>query len=194
LPPFELAIGRPRRLFGEDLHEAARHVHLPLDRVEDEELGLGTEIGGVAEAGALEVGLGLLRDGARVALVSLARRGLEHVAGQDQRGLVVERVHVRGIRIRHQQHVGCLDALPARDRRAVEGMPILELALVERLRRDGHVLFLALCIGKAQVDELDLVFLDCLEHVAAAMPLISPDGGCALKWGTSGCEPVEAMR
>ena len=44
--------------------------------------------------------------------------------------------------------------------------PSVELVLAERLRRHRDVLLLALGIGKAQVDELDLVFLDCLEHVA----------------------------
>ena len=47
------------------------HVH----RVEDEELGLGAEVGGVAQAGGLEVGLGALGDGARVAVVGLPSVG-----------------------------------------------------------------------------------------------------------------------
>ena len=41
-------------------------------RVEDVELGLGTPVGGVGDAGRLQVGLGLLGDVARVAVVGLA--------------------------------------------------------------------------------------------------------------------------
>ena len=46
----ELLAGRPRRLAREDLAVAARHVDRPFDRVEDEELRLGTEVRGVAHA------------------------------------------------------------------------------------------------------------------------------------------------
>ncbi len=66
----------------EDLAVAARHVDRPLDGVEDEELGLGAEVRGVAEAGRLEVGLGALGERARIALVALAVRRLDHVAGE----------------------------------------------------------------------------------------------------------------
>ena len=60
--------------------EAARHVDVPAHLVEDEELGLGAEVGGVADAAALQVGLGALGERARVALVGLAVARLEHVA------------------------------------------------------------------------------------------------------------------
>ena len=42
--------GGPGRFLGFDLAERTRHVHLPCHRVEDEELGLGPEIGGIAQA------------------------------------------------------------------------------------------------------------------------------------------------
>ena len=61
----ELLGARPRGLAREDLAVAARHVDGPLDRVEHEELGLGTEVRGVAEAGGLEVDLGALGQRAR---------------------------------------------------------------------------------------------------------------------------------
>src|SRR3954466_4295148 len=80
-------------------------------------------------------------------------------------GPAVERVHARRDRVRHQQHVGSLDALPAGDRRAVEGVSELELLLVEVLYRHRHVLLLAAGIGKPEVDELDLLFLDELQDV-----------------------------
>jgi len=112
-----------------------------------------------------EVRLRALGDGARVALVALAGRRLDHVAREHDGGLVVERVHARGIGIGHEQHVGGLDALPSGDRRAVECVAVLELVLAERLHRHRNVLLLALGVGKAQVHEADLVLLDGLEYV-----------------------------
>ena len=46
---FELFGGRPRGLRRKYLAVAARHVDRPLDRVENEELRLRTEVGGVAK-------------------------------------------------------------------------------------------------------------------------------------------------
>ena len=103
--------------------------------VEDEELGLGSEVGGIAKAGRFQIGLGALGERTRITVVALAGRRLDHVARQDQRVLFAKRVHARRVGIGHQQHVGRLDALPAGDRRAVKGVPQLELVVLERLRR-----------------------------------------------------------
>ena len=43
--------------------------------------------------------------------------------------------------------------------------PRLELVVVERLGRHRDVLLLAAGVGEAEVDELDLLVLDHLEHV-----------------------------
>ena len=172
----ELEVGGPWRLFRVDLHRAARHVDLPLDGVEDEELRLRTEVGDVSQAARLEVRLGFLRDRARIALVALARRRLDHVAGDRKRRLVVEGIHTHGIRIGHEQHVRSLDAFPTRDRGAVEEVAVLELVVVERLHGNGNVLFLAFGVGKPKIDELDLVFLDCLEDIRNCHRF-SPDVG-----------------
>jgi hypothetical protein len=110
----------------------------PAHAVEDEELGLRTEVGGVAQAGALHVGLGALGQRARIALVGLAVGRVDHVAGQDQRRLFEERVDVGGVRVGHQQHVGGFDALPAGDRRAVEGVARGELVFIEVRHRHGR--------------------------------------------------------
>ena len=162
---FELLVGGPGAFFGEDLVVGAGHVHLPLDGVEDEEFGLGAEEGGVADAGGLQVGLGAVGDGTRVTVVALAVGRVDHVAGQDQGGLVEERVDVGGVGVRHQQHVGGLDTLPASNGGAVEGMTAFELVFVKRRDRHADVVFLALGVGKTEVDELDFVFLDDLHDV-----------------------------
>jgi acetylornithine deacetylase/succinyl-diaminopimelate desuccinylase-like protein len=120
------------------------------------------EESGVGNAGGLEVGLAALGNRARIAVVALAVGGLDHIAGEEQRRLVGEGVHMRGIGIRHQRHIGRLDALPARDRGTIEEMAVAELGLAERRHRYRHVLLLAASIGEAEVDELHLVVLDHL--------------------------------
>ncbi len=157
---FEFVASGPGGFFGEDLAVRTRHVDFPLDAVEDEELGFRTEVGGVANAAALEVGLGALGDRARVAVVALAVGRLDDVTGQDQGGLVHERVDEGRVGVRHQQHVGGLDALPAGNRRAVECMTFGELVFGEGRDRHADVLLLAAGVGETEVDEADFVLLD----------------------------------
>ena len=61
--------------------------------VEHEELGLGADEAGVADAGRLQIGFRLLGDAARVAAVGLAAGGVENVAVEHQRRGGEERVH-----------------------------------------------------------------------------------------------------
>lgn len=138
---------------------------MPGDGIENEEFGLGAEVGDVADAGGLEIGLGAAADGARVAVIALAVGRLDDVAGQHQGGFVEEGVHEGGIRVGLEQHVGSLDALPAGDGRTVEGMAVLEPLLGDDAGGNGHVLFLALGVGKAQVNELGFVVLDHFQNV-----------------------------
>ncbi len=155
----------PGSFLGVDLDERALHAHVPANRVEDEEFGFRTEVGGVAHASGLHVGLGALGQRTRIALVGLAIARLDDVAGQDQRRLFEERVDVGRVRVRHQLHVRRFDALPAGDRRTVERMAGDELVFVEVRDRHGNVLFLATGIGETEVNELDFVFLHQLHHV-----------------------------
>jgi hypothetical protein len=163
------------------------------EAVEDEELVFRPEKCLVGDPGRLEVCLGALGERARIALVALHRRRLDDVAAQVERGLLEERVEDRGRRVRHQDHVGLLDALPAGDRRTVEALAVLEERIVHDTGRDGHVLFLALGVREAEVHILDLLFLDQLQNVGSGghgislpvqrrqMPRVArrddPDGG-----------------
>src|SRR5205814_10362425 len=78
---------RPSRLLRLDLDETAGHVDTPGDGVEDEKLGLGAEIRGIAEAGGFEICLGALGKRARVAVVALAVGRLDDIAGNVERRL-----------------------------------------------------------------------------------------------------------
>jgi hypothetical protein len=142
------------------------------DRVEDEELGLRTEVGGIADADGLQVGLGALGDASADRGRSPCRRpGSTTSQVRISVGLFEERVDVGGVRVRHQQHVRGFDALPAGDRRAVEGVARVELVFVERATRHRDVLFLAAGIGEAEINELDFVVLDHLHHVVGGRHL-----------------------
>ena len=146
-------------------------VHAPVGRgleahvVEDEELGLGTEVGGVGHARGEEVLLRLLGDVARVAAVALAGDRVGDVAVHHERLPAPERVEVGGGGIGHQHHVRLLDLLEAAHGRAVEGVTVLELALVEHGGRDRDVLHHPRQVAEAQVDELDALRLDQLQHL-----------------------------
>ena len=112
-----------------DLVRRVREAHV----VEEEELGLGTAVEGVADAGLLQEGLGLLRGAARIAVVGLVGVGLEHRAVQAEGLLGEERVDVGRGRVGHQLHVGLLDRLPAGDRGAVEHHALVEEVLVDEV-------------------------------------------------------------
>ena len=101
----KLVAGDPGCLFGVDGVARAVHLGVPLDVVEHEELGLGTEVGGVADARRVQVVLCALRDGARVALVALHGGGLDDIAAQDNGGVVRERIEHRRAVVGHQDHV-----------------------------------------------------------------------------------------
>ena len=154
-----------RQLGGIELEAGVVGVRHEAHVVEHEELGLRADIDRVADAGRLQEGLGLLGDAARVAVVGLARRRLEDVAGDRHRGGGEERVHAGGGRVGHEGHVRLVDRLPAGDRRAVEHDAVGEHVLVDDRDVEGHVLPLAARVGEPKVDVLDVVVLDRLEHV-----------------------------
>jgi hypothetical protein len=85
--------GGPRRFLGFDLAEAAGHVHVPGHRVENEEFGLGTEIGRVPQATRFQVGLGPFGNGARVTVVAFSIRGFDAIAGDVEHRLIGKGVH-----------------------------------------------------------------------------------------------------
>ena len=137
--------------------------------VEHEELGLGAEEDRVADAGRLEIGLGLLGDAARIAVVGLAARGIENVAVDDHRRGGEERVHAGRGRVGHQRHVGLVDRLPAGDRRTVEHEPVGEGVVVDQRLIEGDMLPLAPRIGEAEIDIFDVVVLDRLQDILGGL-------------------------
>ena len=121
-----VAAGVPDALDRVDHVEGLVRPVLEADVVEDEELGLGAEVGGVGDAGRLHVLLGLLGDVARVTAVALDRERVGDEAVEHQRLAGPERIDVGRRRVREQDHVRLLDLLEPPDRRAVEAVPVLE--------------------------------------------------------------------
>ncbi len=104
--------------------------------------------------------LGALGERARIALIALHGHRFDDIATQVDRGLFIEGVDHRGRRIRHQDHVRLIDALPAGDGRAVEHLAVLKKTLIHQARRNGDVLFLTNRVSKAEIGEFSLFFLD----------------------------------
>ena len=155
-----VAAGVPHALDRVDHVERLVRPVLEADVVEDEELGLGPEVGGVGDAGRLQVLLGLLGDVPRVTRVALAGHRIGHEAVDHERLAGPERVDVGRRRVGHQDHVRLLDLLEPPDRRAVEAVAVLERRLAQHPRRDGDVLHDAGEVAEAEVDELDALRLD----------------------------------
>ena len=137
--------------------------------VEDEEFGLRAEEGGVADPGRLEIGLGLLGDAARIAIVGLAAGRIENVAVDDHGRGGEEGVHARRSRVGHERHVGFVDRPPAGDRRAVEHQALGESLLVDQRLIEGYVLPFAPRVGETQIDIFDVVVLDRLQDILGGL-------------------------
>ena len=155
----------PRRFGGVDFIKRVAHLVRPGDRVEQKELVLGAEIRGLADAAGGEIGLGALGDGARVAAVALHGGRLDDVATQVDRGFLVERVQHRGAGVRHENHVGLVDAFPAGDGGAVEHLALLEGGLVHGRGRDRDMLLLAAGVGESKIDKLGFAVFDEFQGV-----------------------------
>ncbi len=140
--------------------EALVHRDVETHVVENEEFGFGTEKGGVAEAGAGEILLGRLGNGARIATVGLTGQRLDDIAGDGQRRLGEKRIDHGAAEIGHQHHVGFVDRLPAGDRGAVEHRTVGQKVFVNRGQIEGDVLPLSARVGEAQIDVLDFLFFD----------------------------------
>ena len=150
---------------GIEFVEARIHRHIEANVVENEEFCFRSEVRGIADAGGVKIGLGLLGHRPRVAAIGLASGRLHAVTNQDHRRLRGERVHDGGGRVRDQRHVGFVDRLPACDRRAVEHDAVGERILVDEFRRHGQVLPLATGVGKAQINEVYFVVLQGFQDV-----------------------------
>ncbi len=133
---FVLDAGVPPGLGRVDVVVTLVLVRVEAHGVEDEELGLGREERGVADARGLQVLHGLGRNVARVARVRLVRERVHDREVDDERLGGAERVDVRRCHVGQQLHVGLVDGLETTDRRTVEHGAIVEYVLGELAMRE----------------------------------------------------------
>ena len=88
--------------------------------VEDKKFWLRTKIGDVSDTGGFEIGFRFASDVARIASIIFLRNGINDVADEAQCRRGAKWIHDRRRGVRHDQHVRCVDCLPAADRRAVK--------------------------------------------------------------------------
>ncbi len=103
----------PAAFFSIDEVETFVLVLIESHVVEDEELGFGTEVGGVGQAGRHQIHLGLFGDVTGIAIIALLGHWIDHVAHHHHRGNFGEGIkHVfRGVG--NQQHVAFVNGCPA---------------------------------------------------------------------------------
>ncbi|RMN84403.1 hypothetical protein ALQ56_05747 [Pseudomonas syringae pv. papulans] len=172
----DVAVGHPGSLFGEDLEHGTGDVGLELHFVEDEELWLRTYEYGVADTGGLQVFLGTVGNGARVAVVALHGRRFDDVAHQNQGWLFGERVEQGGFVIRQENHVGRFDAFPASDGGTVEHFADFEEIVFQCIaRRHGDVLLLALGVCEAQINPFNVMIFDELNRLRHGVLRVARD-------------------
>ena len=82
---------------------------MKLDRVKDEELGFGAEVGRVGKTRKFKIAFGAGGDRARVEGVALLRNRVHDIGNQTERRLFRERLHPIARRIGYEQHVGFMD-------------------------------------------------------------------------------------
>ena len=157
---FRLETGRPGTFFAVDFEEALAHAVFPADAVEDEELGLRSEGGGVGDTGGLQVGLGLAGNLTRVAGVRLVGQRVDDGEGHVKGLVLAERVNESGLNVRDQLHVGLVDGLEALNGGTIERHAVGESVLQEFASRHGEVLLNADKIGETDGDILDAFLVD----------------------------------
>ena len=107
-----LAARVPAAFFGINEVEAGVLVLVEADVVEDEELGFRAEIGGVRDAGILQILFRFQRHPSRIALVSLPRDRIDYIAGHHERSMLKKRIDESGRRVRDEEHITFVDGGP----------------------------------------------------------------------------------
>ncbi len=175
-----------------DLVEAVVRVLAVADVVEDEELRLGPEVGGIADAARAQIGLGLLGDAPRIAAVEFLGDRILDVTDHDEGAVLAEGIEERRRRIRHEQHVRFLDLLEAADRGSVEAESLGDRLLIERARGKGGMLPHPGHIREAQIDDLDFMLPDRPHDVGRCLA-VELHGGSLLTTGRRASSRAELL-
>ena len=162
---FVFGVGVPGGIKAIHLKRHLVHRDAVANIVKDEKLGFRAHIGGVADAGGFQIGLGLDRGAARVTLIGFHGVGFDHVAMDTDGFFGIERVDIGAFGIKDQLHVGLIDGFPARDRGSIKHEPFVDEILIHQIGDDGHMLQLAARVGKTDIDVFNVFILDKFEKL-----------------------------
>ena len=94
----------------------------------------------------------------RIAVVTFAGRGLDHVTGKHQGWFIIKRIDESRIGVWHQDHVRSFNTFPAGNRGTIKRVSLGKFVFTESLDRHGYMLLFALGIGKTEINKFDFVF------------------------------------
>ena len=148
----------PDPLIGIDEVVAGVHVLVKPGGVKDEKLRLRPPETGVGQPAGLQVRLRFLRHIARIPGEPFPRYRIHDVAQQVQRRDLKERIHLRGVDVRHQQHIAFVNGLEPANAGTVKPVALRHVVRGELAQRDGQVLESARQVREPQVNDADAVF------------------------------------
>ena len=149
----------PDALHGIDGVEGTVCLAVVADVIKNEKFRLRADEGGVADAGALEIGFDFFGDVSRITGVGFAGDRIGDIADEHQGGHLEKRIDFRRCCIRNHQHVAGVDGLPSADAGAVEAEAVFEAAFVQFTDGHAEVLPHARKIHETQIYDLYAVFL-----------------------------------
>src|SRR5690606_14392156 len=146
-----------------DFAEGTGHIRAPAHVVKHEEFRLRTKECGVTQTSRLQVLFSATGHGTRITVVTLHGGRFDDVAAQHQGGVFSDGGQEAVRVIRHQDHVGRFNALPAGNRRTDEHLAGFEEVFDYITGRNGDVLLFTFGIGETQVNPLHVVFFDQIQ-------------------------------
>ncbi len=161
--------GVPEALDRVDFLEAGLVGVRVADIVEHEELGLGSEIRGVGDAGGFQIRLGAMGDAARIAAIALIGDRVVDIADDVQRLDGKKGIDLGGRGIGHHEHIALVDRLEPRMLEPSKPTPSVEGILIDVINALRSMLPGAQHIDEPEVDEIDSLFLGEFQDVSRGL-------------------------
>ena len=162
---FHHSFSVPGTFFRVDLVERTTHVRAPANVVKDEEFWFRTEECSITQTSRLQEFFSALGHRTRITLIALHGGRLNDVATQNQSCVFSERVQEWRSVVRHQNHVGFVNAFPTGNRGTIEHLTYFEELFFYFRCRDSNVLLFTLGVSEAQVYPLHVIFFDQTQSV-----------------------------
>ena len=131
--------------------------------VKNEKFGLSAEVRGVRHSRRTQIHFCLLRNVARIAVITLLGHGIDHVAYHHQCGYFSEWIEHITVGIRNEQHVAFVDGCPPPNRRAVHAKALFKRGLRQLIDRIRNVMLQSRQVGETEIEHLNSVLLHKLQ-------------------------------